>query len=41
MLFKSFLIWSSGGPPVPWSGIIYTILNDGITGNIKLKLFEI
>ena len=32
--FKRFLIWSSGGPPVRWSGTIYVLLKD-------VKLFEI
>ena len=35
------LIWSSGGPPVPWSGNIYAILKKGIMGNIQVKLYEI
>ena len=38
MLFKRFL-WSSGGPPVQWSGTIYAILKEGIIGNIHVKLF--
>ena len=43
MSFKQFLIWSSGGPPVWWSGPIYAILKEGIMGNIKfhVKLYEI
>ena len=41
MLFKRFLIWSSGGPPVQWSGAIYAILKVAIIGNIHVKLFEI
>ena len=41
MLFKRFLIWSSGGPPVHWSGTIYAILKEGIIENIHVKLFEI
>ena len=41
MLFKRFLIWSSGGPPVQWSGTIYAILKGGITWNIHLQLNEI
>ena len=41
MLFKIFLIWSSGGPPVLWSGTIYTILKESIMGNIHVKLYEI
>ena len=40
-LFKRFLIWSSGGPPVQWSGPIYAILKEGIMGNIHVKLYEI
>ena len=41
MLFKRFLIWSSGGPRVHWSGTIYAILKEGIMGNIHVKLYEI
>ena len=41
MLFKRFHIWSSGGPHVWWSGTIYAILNEGIMGNIHMKLREI
>ena len=41
MSFKRFLICSSGGPPVRWSWIIYTILKEGITGSIHVKLYEI
>ena len=41
MLFKRFFIWSSGGPPVWWSGIVYAILKKGIMENIHVKLFEI
>ena len=41
MLFKRFLIWSSGGPPVQWSGNNYAILKQGIMGNIHVKLYEI
>ena len=41
MLFKRFLIWSSGGPPVRWSGAIYAILKVGIMGNIHVKLYAI
>ena len=41
MLFKRFLIWSSGNPPVQWSGIIYAILKEGIMGNIHVKLYGI
>ena len=40
MSFKIFLIWSSGGPPVQWSGTIYAILKEDIIGNIHVKLFE-
>ena len=28
-MFKRFLIWSSGGPPVRCSGTIYAILKEG------------
>ena len=41
MLFKLFFIWSSGYPPVRWSGTIYAILEEGIMGNILVKLYEI
>ena len=41
MSFKRFLIWSSGGPLVQWSGTIYAILKEGIIGNIHVKLYEI
>ena len=41
MLFKRFLIWSSGGPPVRWSGTIYSILKEDIMGNINVELYEI
>ena len=41
MLFKRFLIWSSGSPPVQWSRAIYAILKEGIMGNIHVKLYEI
>ena len=34
MSFKRFLIWSSGDPPVQWSGTIHAILKEGIMGNI-------
>ena len=40
MLFKRFLIWSSGNLPVQWSRTIYAILKEGIMGNIHLKLCE-
>ena len=39
MSFKRFLIWSSGGPLVQWSGIVYVILKEGIIGNINVILF--
>ena len=39
--FKRFLIWSSGDPPVQWSGTIYAILKEGIMGNIYVKLYKI
>ena len=41
MSFKKILIWSSGDPPVQWSGTIYAILKEGIMGNIHVKLYEI
>ena len=41
MLFKRFLIWSSGSPPVRWSRTIYTILKESIMGNIHVKKYEI
>ena len=41
MLLKTFLIWSSGGPPVQWSETIYAILKKGIMRNIHVKLYEI
>ena len=41
MSFKIFLIWSSGGPCVQWSGTIYAILQEGIMRNIHVKLCEI
>ena len=41
MLFKRFLIWSSGNPPVRWSGTIYAMLKEGIMGNIHVKLYGI
>ena len=40
MLFKRFLIWSFGGPPVRWSETIYAIFKAGIMGNIHVKLYE-
>ena len=39
--FKRFLIWSSCGPHVQWSGTIYAILKEGIIGNIHVTLYEI
>ena len=39
--FKRFLIWSSGSPPVLWSGTIFAILKKGIMENIHVKLYEI
>ena len=41
MSFKRFLIWSSGGLPVRWSGTVYAIMKEGIMGNIHMKLYEI
>ena len=41
MLFKIFLILSSGCHPVQWSRIIYAILKEGIMGNIHMKFYEI
>ena len=41
MSLKRFLIWSSGSPPVQWSGTIYAILKEGIMGKIHVKLYEI
>ena len=41
MLFKRFHIWSPGRPPVLWRGTIYAILNEGIIGNIHMKICEI
>ena len=41
MVFKRFLIWSSGSPPTRWSGTINAICKEGIMGNIHVKLFEI
>ena len=38
MSFKIFLIWSSGGPCVRWSRVIYAILVEGIIGNIHVKV---
>ena len=36
MLFKTFLIWSSGGHPVWWSQTIYAILKEGIIESIHV-----
>ena len=41
MLFKTFLIWSSGSHPVRLSGTICAILKEGIMGNIHVMLYEI
>ena len=41
MLFKRFLIWSSSGLSVQWSGTIFAILKGGIMGNIQVQLDEI
>ena len=41
MSFKRVLIWSSGSPPVRWSGTIYAIFKEGIMGNVHVKLYEI
>ena len=41
MSFKRFLNWSSGSPPLRRSGTIYAVLNEGIMGNIHVKLHEI
>ena len=41
MLFKRFLIWSFGSPPVQWSGATYAIMKEGIMENIHVKLYEI
>ena len=38
--FKRFSIWSSGSPPVRWSGNIYAILKEGIMRNIHVKLYD-
>ena len=37
MSIKQFLIWSSGGPCVQWSGTIYATLVEGILGNLHVK----
>ena len=41
MSCKRFLIWSSDGPPVQWSGTIYAFLKEGIIGTIYVKFYEI
>ena len=41
MLFKRFIIWSSGSPPVQLRGTIHAILKEGIMGNIHVKLYDI
>ena len=41
ILFKRFLICSSGGPLVKWSKTIYKILKEGIMGNIHVKSYII
>ena len=41
MSLKDFFFFSSGGPPVQWSGTIYAILKEGIIANIHVKLYEI
>ena len=41
MSFKRFFNWSSGSPPVQWSGTIYAIFKEGIKGYIHVKLYEI
>ena len=41
MSFNIYLIWSSGGPRVKWSGTIYAILKEGIMGKIHVKYYEI
>ena len=40
MPFIRFLIWSSCGPPVQWSGFTYAILKECIMGNIHVKFYE-
>ena len=39
MSFKRFIIWSSGSPPVWWSGTIYALWKEGIIGKIHVKLY--
>ena len=41
MFLKIFLIWSSGGPFVQRSKTICAIFEEGIMGNIHVKLYEI
>ena len=41
MLFKIFLIRSSGGPYVQLIGTIYAILKEGIMWNIHVRLYKI
>ena len=41
MLFKIFLILSSGRPSVQWSGTIYAILKECIMGNIHVEKYAI
>ena len=41
MLFKLFIIQSSGGPDVQRSGTFCAVLVDDITGNSHVKLFQI
>ena len=40
-MFKIFLIYSSGGPFVLQSRTICAILEEGIMGNIHMKLFKV
>ena len=41
MLFKRFIIWSSGGSSVGLSEIICAILKEGVMENINVKLYKI
>ena len=41
MSFKRLLIWNSGDLQVQGSGTIYAILEEGVMGNIHVKLYEI
>ena len=41
MSFKTFLIWSSGDPPVRLRETIYAFSKEGIMGNIHVKLYAI